>query len=143
MLSAEENAPNLTESREISPFSKSPERNTHQTEEACELVKSSGVLGEIEVRDVISSLQRLQKHCLYCPRAQYQLSTILDESLETGNEYGQPLVLHPFDVTPPVEAAYASQDVSALTPEQSQIVSQASCRGSITVRSCREGEVSL
>jgi len=44
--------------------------------------------------------------------------------LETGNEYGQPPVLHPFDVTPPVEAAYATQDVSAITPEQSQIVSQ-------------------
>jgi len=32
MLSAEESAPNLTESTEISPFSKSPERETHQTE---------------------------------------------------------------------------------------------------------------
>ena len=52
------------------------------------------------------------------------VSTILDESLETGNEYGQPPVLHPFDVTPLVEAAYATQDVSALTPVQSQIVSQ-------------------
>jgi len=52
MLSAEENAPNLTESTEISPFSKYPERG-HQTEEACELVKSSGVRGEIEVRDFL------------------------------------------------------------------------------------------
>jgi len=69
MLSAEENAQNLTESTEISPFSKSPERETHQTEEVCELVKSSGVRGEL--RCVISSLQHLQKHCLYCPRAQY------------------------------------------------------------------------
>ena len=51
MLSAEENAPNLTESTEISPSSKSPERETHQTEEVCELVKSSGVRGEIAVRD--------------------------------------------------------------------------------------------
>jgi len=32
--------------------------------------------------------------------------------------------LHPFDVTPPVEAAYATQDVSAITSDQSQIVSQ-------------------
>jgi len=52
------------------------------------------------------------------------VSTILDESLETGNEYGQPSVLHPFDITPPVEAAYATQDISALTNVQSQIVSQ-------------------
>ena len=52
------------------------------------------------------------------------VSTILDESSETGNEYGQPPVLHPFDVSPPMEAAYATQDVSALTPEQSQIVYQ-------------------
>ena len=52
------------------------------------------------------------------------VSAILDESLETGNEYGQPPVLHPFDVSPPVEAAYATPDVSALTPEQSQMVSQ-------------------
>ena len=50
------------------------------------------------------------------------VSTVL--RLETGNEHGQPPVLHPFDVTPPVEAAYATQDVSTLTPEQSQIVSQ-------------------
>jgi len=120
MLSAEEYAPNLTESTEISPSSKSPERETHQTEEACELVKSSGVRGEIQVRDflVTTSTETLP---VLSPGT---VSTILDESLETGNEYGQPPVLHPFDVTPPVEAAYATQDVSALTPVQSQIVSQ-------------------
>ena len=120
MLTAEENAPNLTESREISPFSKSPERETHQTEEVCELVKSSRVRGEIAVHDflITTSTETLP---VLSPGT---VSTILDESLETGNEYGQPPVLHPFDVTPPVEAAYATQDVSALTPEQSHLVSQ-------------------
>ena len=115
MLSAEGIAPSLTESTEISPFSKFPEGVTHQTEEACELVKSSGVRGEIEVRDflVTTSTETLP---VLSPDT---VSTILDESLETGNEYGQPPVLHPFDVTPPVEAAYATQDVSAITPDQS------------------------
>ena len=115
MLSAEENAPNLTESTEISPSSKS----TRPKKPVSWLNRpESGA----KLRCVISSLQHLQKHCLYSPRA--LRSTILDESLETGNEYGQPLVLHPLDVTPPVEAGYATQDVSALTPVQSQIVSQ-------------------
>ena len=80
----------------------------------------SGVLGEIAVRDflITTSTETLP---VLSPGT---VSTILDESLETGNEYGQPPVLHPFDVTPPVEAAYATEDVSALIPEQSQIVSQ-------------------
>jgi len=92
MLSAETIAPNLMESTEIPPFSKSPERQTHQTEEACELVKSSGVRGEIEVHDflVTTSTETLP---VLSPGT---VSTILDESLETGNEYGQPPVLHPF-----------------------------------------------
>jgi len=73
-----------------------PERETHQTEEACELVKSYGVRGEIEVRDflVTPSTETLP---VLSPGT---VSTILDESLKTGNEYGQPPVLHPFDVTP-------------------------------------------
>jgi len=64
------------------------------------------------------------------------VSTILDESLETGNEYVQPPVLHPFDVTPPVVAAYATQDVSALTHEQSHMVSQSAPSFQSSPQSC-------
>jgi len=56
-----------------------------------------------------------------------RVSTILDESLETRNEYGQPpsythlMSLH---LWKRAKAAYATQDVLALTPEQSHMVSQ-------------------
>ena len=114
VLTGEEN---LTESREISPFSESPKR-----ERPARPKKSVSWLNRPEsgakLSCVISSLQHLQKHC---PGT---VSTIPGESLETRNENGQPPVLHQFDVTPPVEAAYATQDVSAITPERSQIVSQ-------------------
>ena len=84
MLSAERIAPNSTESTEILPFSKSSERETHQTEEACELVNrpESGA----KLRCVISSLQHLQKHCLYCPRAQYPPVSYTHLTLPTNRE---------------------------------------------------------
>jgi len=100
VLTAEENAPSLTESTEISP-SPNPLRDPPDRE----LLKSSGrVRGEIEVRDFLVTTSTETLPVL----SQGTVSTILDESLETGNEYGQPPVLHPFDVTPPVEAVYAT-----------------------------------
>jgi len=114
VLTAEENAPKLNGIERNFTLLQIPwERETHQTQEACELVKSSGVWGEIEVRDflVTTSTETLP---VLSPGT---VSTILDD-------FGNRKWIWTFDVTPPVEAAYATQDVSALTPEQSQTVSQ-------------------
>jgi len=50
-LTVEGNAPNLMGSGKISFPSRTPEKETYQTKEVCEPVESSGVRGEIMVRD--------------------------------------------------------------------------------------------
>ena len=50
------------------------------------------------------------------------VSTNLGENWETGREHEQPPVLHPFNITPSLSAAYAIRGSSAFTPMQSQTI---------------------
>ena len=52
------------------------------------------------------------------------VSTVLGENWETGREQEQPPVLHPFHVTPPLSAVYATRDPLPVTPTQRQTILQ-------------------
>jgi len=52
------------------------------------------------------------------------VSAILGENLETGREQEQPPRLHPFHVTPPLSAVYATRDPLPVTPTQRQTILQ-------------------
>jgi len=110
-LTAEKDAPNLMGSGEtLSPPKRLTE--TFQTQEVCELVKPSGVRGEIMVTDLlIPTLTETLPEV-----SPGTVSTILGENLETGREQEQPPVLHPFHVTPPLSEAYATRDRLCLSP---------------------------
>jgi len=119
-LTAEENAPNFVGSGEISSPSKTREKETFQTKEVCEPVKSSGVRGGIMVSELLIPTLTETLPVL----SPGTVSTILGENWETGREQEQPPVLHPFHVTPPLSAAYAIRGSSTFTPMQSQTILQ-------------------
>jgi len=111
-LTADGIAPNLMGSGEISSPSKTPEKETYQTNQVCEPVESSGVRGEIVVRDfLIPTLTETLP--VLSPGT---VSTILGENWETGREQEQLPVPHPFHVTPPLPVAYAIRGSSTFTP---------------------------
>ena len=116
-LNAEGNAPNLMGSGEISSPSKIPQKETYQTKEVCEPVESSGVRGEIMVRDLLIATLTETLPVLSLGT----VSTILGENWETGRKHEQPPVIYLLHVTPSLSAAYAVRGSSTftVTPMQS------------------------
>ena len=95
---------------------------TFQTQEIRQPVESSGVRGEIVVRDfLIPTLTETLPVGLLSPGT---VSTVLGESWDTGKEYDRHPVLHPFSFSPPLAAAYAIQGSPASTSMHSQTTQQ-------------------
>jgi len=113
------NVPNLLGPGKFFPL-QTPTIEAFQTKEVREPDESSGVRGEIVVRDfLIPTLTETLP--VLSPGT---VSTALRENWDTGKEYEQPPVLHPFYSSPPLAAAYAIQGSSAPTSMQSQTIQQ-------------------